>query len=151
MSTLLPDHILRLMRAEDRALLGPAGRTTAAARLMYEQGEERRMHREFERWLAHHKDAIYWDHSRFGFKTTNRVGHPDFVLQGRGRVLNIEMKCAGARATAAQLVTHAWIERAGGRVHICRSSVEAIELARQTFLAPELRAADESPLPAPPL
>lgn len=91
------------------------------------------MHEEFSSWLEHHAHELYWDHSRMDRATSNRVGHPDFVIQRSGQVLNIEMKVQGGRLSEKQAEVHAWIERAGGRVYVCRSSAEAIKITREFF------------------
>lgn len=133
MSPVLPDHVLRLMSPEDRAKLGKAGQTAAEAREKFDARLERTMHDEFERWLGLHRDKLYWDHSRMDRATSNRVGHPDFVIQRAGRVLNIEFKVLGAPIRTKQIEVHEWIARTGGCVHVCYATEEAIKVTRETF------------------
>jgi hypothetical protein len=133
LNTTLPDNVLRLMDPSDRQALGGANALTSSeAQRKWQKGEEKKMHETFSAWLGHHPE-IYWDHSRFDKPTTNRVGHPDYVLQRENRVLNVEMKAPGGVLTEAQRGVHEWIARTGGTVHVCYSAEEAIRITREVF------------------
>lgn len=131
-STILPDHVLRLMRPEDRPK-GSAGMLSSEAQIRYQKTQEKRMHEEFEQWLGHRRHELYWDHSRMDRATRNRVGHPDFVLQRQGRVLNIEFKAEGGKLSEKQSEVHAWLTAIGSVVNVCFSSGDAIRITKETF------------------
>lgn len=135
MSTVLSEAFLRRMRPEDRASLGKAGVTATEAQSKWQKGEERKMHDAFEQWLALHRSELYWDHSRMDKPTSNRVGHPDFVIQHGNRVTNIELKAPGGKLTDKQREVHDWIKAAGGQVYVCYSAAEAIDVVRLELLA----------------
>lgn len=99
----------------------------------YFDTQERKMHIEYGNWLEHHRHELYWDHSRMDKKTRNRKGHPDFVIQAMGAVLNLEMKAAGKKPDEDQKRIHTWIQATGGFVHIVFSSDDAIRLTKEWF------------------
>jgi hypothetical protein len=129
-TTTFPEAFLRLMRPEDRARLGKGGVTQSEAQHRFAQQAERRMHDEFARWLGLHRDELYWDHSRMDKATRNRKGHPDFVIQSAGCVLNIEFKAPGNTLSADQKEVHAWLRRVGSVPHVCFNVESAIALVR---------------------
>lgn len=129
----LPPNIVKCMTDDQRKSLAKEfdTRTPTDAHREWARTEERRMHETFEQWLNLHRAELYWDHSRMDRKTSNRVGHPDFVIQRAGKVVNVEFKAAGAVPTGAQKDVHAWLESTGNPIAVCRSAQEAIEFTRK--------------------
>lgn len=132
-SVVLPNSTLTKMRPEDRESLGRAGMTAEEAQAAYTVKTEKEMHAIFEAWLNLRKDEIYWDHSRMDRGTSNRPGHPDFVIQHKGRALNIELKLPKGKLSDKQEVVHAWILRTGSSVHTCFTAQDAIAITRKEF------------------
>lgn len=128
-----PDGYLKALPPDERAKLGKAGLTSEEAQESYTAKSEKEEHSQFEAWMNLHKDELYWDHSATRKGTTNRPGHPDFVVQHKGKCLNIEMKIKGGKLRPQQEVVHAWIRKTGGEVHVCYSAGEAIAVVRKEF------------------
>lgn len=133
MSTVLPNHLLKLVPPEIRATMGKAGMTAEEAEAACVAKNEKHMHEQFTRWLEFHRNDIYWDHARMDKATSNRVGHPDFVIQRGGKALNIELKMPGGKLRNNQKEVHEWLASAGAVVYTCYSAQEAIAITRKEF------------------
>lgn len=130
----LNDKQKAMIDPKHRAGLGKAAITSSEAQRRYARQEEKRMHEKFEEWLKLHQDELYWDHSRMDQKTTNRKGHPDFVIQSGGRTLNIEFKVPGNVLSEDQEAVHEWLFKVGSIPRVCFDVATAIEVTRMTLL-----------------
>lgn len=130
--------MLKLMNPEHRKQLGKSGLTSSEAQRRYARQAERKMHDTFIQWLGNHKDRLYWDRSRMDKETTNRKGHPDFVVIAATRVCLIEFKVPGNTLSADQKEVHAWLERTGTHPLICFNVESAIEAVRKLLADTEI-------------
>jgi|SRR5262245_34514461 len=73
-----PEHVLRLMSARDRALLGKGGLTASEAIAMYNKRLEREEQRLFARELERFRLPYYWH--RTDKRTGATCGTPDFIV-----------------------------------------------------------------------
>lgn len=122
----LPEHVLRLMSARDRALLGKGGLTASEAIAMYNKRLEREEQRLFARELERFRLPYYWH--RTDKRTGATCGTPDFIVGVSGRTLWIEFKAQGGELSNAQIEFATRLGVQGLRLHICRSATEAVKL-----------------------
>ena len=122
----LPEHVLRLMSARDRALLGKGGLTASEAIAMYNKRLEREEQRLFARELERFRLPYYWH--RTDKRTGATVGTPDFIVGVAGETLWIEFKAPGGVLSNAQIEFATRLGVQGLRLHICRSATEAVKL-----------------------
>lgn len=97
----LPDHILRLMSAEDRKPLGKAGVTREEAEEKAAVKCEKDLHDLFTNWLR--LNDLHFIHSRMDRKPTIRAGWPDFTVIRGELVCCIEFKAPGGKLRPEQV------------------------------------------------
>lgn len=142
MSAILPDHVLKLMSDRDRAELGKAGWLASECLEKAEQRSERASQKTFASWLG--LRGIYFIQARSDKRSTIRVGHPDFTIFARGRVLFVEMKSPTGRLSEEQQRCIAELTAEGFPVVIARNALEAILATRQFLAEPEFLAEPDS-------
>lgn len=70
-------------------------------------------------------------HGRMDLASGRTIGEPDFVLMAdNGRVLFIECKTKAGKIRPEQQALHAWAARLEHTVHVVRSLVEFMEIAK---------------------
>jgi hypothetical protein len=98
----LPEHVLRLMSARDRALLGKGGLTASEAIAMYNKRLEREEQRLFARELERFRLPYYWH--RTDKRTGATCGTPDFIVgESRGGRFGLNSKLKGASSPMRKL------------------------------------------------
>jgi hypothetical protein len=129
MTSLLPDHFLRLMSAKDRRSIKQT--TAAEAQVKYDLRLEREDHRTFSKWCS--LNGIYYLWSRTDKAVTIQVGHPDFSLFHKGLTLFIEFKRPGQKLSKEQEVARDRLTTQHFDFLVCYSAEEAIKKARWFF------------------
>lgn len=129
MTSLLPDHVLRLMSPEDRKAIKQTTAEEDGAK--YNQKLEREDHRTFSKWCS--LNGIYYLWSRTDKAVTIQVGHPDFSLFHKGLTLFIEFKRPGQKLSKEQEDRKDWLTKQHFDYFVCYSAEEAIKGAKRFF------------------
>lgn len=140
MSTVLPNHILRLMRPEDRASLGKGGMTADEAARKWQKGEERKMHQVFEADIR--RRGWPYLHSRMDKAPTIRKGWPDFSVFNGPRAVCIEFKAEGGKLDQEQKECIAELTAAGVPVLVAYDLQSAIDFAVKNLTATDAERKD---------
>jgi hypothetical protein len=127
----IPDRWLRIMDRKDRPK-GKAGKTIEELAHHREVTSEREQQKLFWNYCLL-KDVLVDPH-RFGKRTTNKPGWPDFPCYKNGRVLFIEFKSPSGRLSEAQKQVKAELERQGFRYVVVILASDAIEIVNQWLL-----------------
>jgi len=126
----LPNHILKLMKKEDRPE-GVAGMTTDEVAEMNDKQTERDIHDDIESYLR--RNRIPYDHSRMDKRTTNKVGDPDFKIYMFNHVLFLEVKKPDGKLSPEQIKRIEELQLRGNTVEICYSYDQAKNLIEKWF------------------
>lgn len=102
MSTVLPNHVLRLMSPADRAKLGPAGLTSEEAMAAHECRTEKELQELIVLWLMAHRGVNRVIRSRTDKKTTTEAGTPDLLFLYKHIPHAWELKTPTGKVTVAQ-------------------------------------------------
>lgn len=121
-SKTIPDKVLRLMPAEERARLGKAGRTLVEVFAEEDRRAERKIQQEIAQFLR--MRDIPFDWKAMHRKSTATVGWPDFTLAYRGIPLALEAKTATGKCSPEQAALHTKLAAHGWGVHVVRGLPE---------------------------
>lgn len=133
MSTVLPNKLLKLMKPEDRAKLGPAGLTADEAGQKWAAGEERKLHALFAADMDRRGCLVI--RGRTDRKSTIRKGWPDFTILRAGKVCCIEFKAKGGVLSDDQKECLADLERNGTPATVAWDLATAIDFVKAHLLA----------------
>lgn len=97
----LPNHILKLMRPEDRARLGKAGMTAEEGQAAHVARSERELQNQLVN-LLRLNGVNFVINQRFGVKTTAPKGTPDILFAYRGKACAWEVKLEGEKPRPEQ-------------------------------------------------
>lgn len=128
MSTVLPEHLLKLMSPEDRAKLGEAGVTASEAQRKWQGREEAKMHDTVTQWLRLRR--IPTIHARMDKASTIRKGWPDITAMWNGRVACSELKAPGGTVSQEQAEVLSELIAAGIAAEVHYSAEAAITFFR---------------------
>ena len=128
MSAVLPDHILTLMRPEDRATLGKAGLTASECSKMAEAKSEKHLQQQIEAMLR--RNGIYVVRQRMDRKSNVQIGTPDFLfaVNGTPAAWEVKMPKAPLREEQREALAEMSNEANGWRTSVVRSYDEALGL-----------------------
>lgn len=128
MSTVLPDHLLRLTSPEVRASLGKAGRTAAEAEQAFSDGEEDKLQSAIRQYLNLHEIAFINPSMRR--RSALPPGWPDFTFCYRGRACAVEAKAGSNKLDPDQQKMREVMVRNGWRWLLARSVADVQALFR---------------------
>lgn len=125
MSATLPDHILKLMKPEDRATLGKEGRTAAEVMAEAEERYEEDIHRGIIAEL--NRREFPYLRSSMKKRSTLPIGWPDFtIFLPGGKTWLCEVKAGNGQPRPEQKEKLYTLQKLGHRVSIPRSLAEFI-------------------------
>lgn len=124
---LLPDHVLRLMSAEDRKLIG---QTTAAESLAIAKARDERELQEQICSLLRRRDVPFIRPAMFR-KSQLPPGWPDITFGYRGAPIGWECKSAIGKLSPEQLEMHAKMKACGWQISTIRTLQEAVEILQK--------------------
>lgn len=125
MSTVLPNHVLRLMSPADRAKLGPAGVLAEEAMEVYECRTERELQELLVQWLTTHRGVNRVIRNWFGRKTTTESGTPDLLFLYERTPFAWEVKTPTGKLSLAQERAQVAFLKDGWHYYVIRSFAEA--------------------------
>jgi hypothetical protein len=122
----LPDNILRLMAAQDRAALGKSGRTAAESFALAEAKTESELQEQICSMLRR-REIVFIQPAMFK-RSSLPVGWPDFTFAYCGVPVAWECKSARGLLSEEQLCMHPQMTACGWQVSVIRELREAIEI-----------------------
>lgn len=134
--TVLPEHILKRMSADERKKFGKSGLLASEGQAKIDIVSERKVHSQIENWLR--QRGIFFIHSRTDKRTTNAKGVPDFLFawwsDHRSKKFHIpaepvaiEVKVNGNTLSPEQLAVKAQME-ANGWNYLVVSSLDELRV-----------------------
>lgn len=128
MSTVLPNHVLRLMSPEDRAKLGPAGQLASEAIAKHETRLEKELQQQIGQYLR--LLGVWFDQDSMAHRRRGTKGAPDFIFAYRGIPCAVEAKTETGAVHPEQAQAHDAMRKNGWVVIIARSLVDVQGLLR---------------------
>lgn len=123
--TVLPEHILKLMSAKDRAALGRGALTAEEAMDKCATREESKMHDLIIADLKRRK--IPFIHASMKRRVRDLpVGWPDFTVFAHGETALVELKALGGKLSDDQKRVIAELEHSGSKVLVTCNTAAAI-------------------------
>lgn len=126
---LLPDHVLRCMKPEDRAKLGKAGVTMKEAVERSDKKAEAELQSDIAQYLR--LLEIEFDRPPMNKRSNRPAGWPDFVLAYKGVPVGLEAKTILGKLSPDQTKRHEAMRRNGWTIVVVRSLADV----QQTFRA----------------
>lgn len=130
MSTVLPNHILKLMPENERKKLGKAGMTAAECREIAVAKCERELQKQLVN-LLRLNGVRFVINQRFGVKTTAPKGTPDILFSIKGLACAWEVKMPGEKPSADQVKAMEEMSSDGWRCAIVTTYDQALGLFNQ--------------------
>lgn len=132
----IPNHILKLMRPEDRAPLGKSAMLSSEAQAACDTRSEKQLQTLCENY-ARQRDIPFF-RQRMDRKSNMKKGAPDAFVCAKGRFLAFEFKVGGNQITSDQANCIHDIRKSGGSAYVVREFVEFKDaLNFHLFAAPE--------------
>jgi hypothetical protein len=125
----IPEHIRRKMRPEDRQPLGKAAMTMPEITAKAAVKLEKKLQEEIAGYLR--MRGVTFGYSRMDKRTSYTVGWPDFTLVINGRACFLEVKRPGKKPTEEQEKIMDGLLAAGASVRVVHSLAEAIEAFKE--------------------
>jgi hypothetical protein len=132
---LLPDHILsKIADPAERKRMGKAGVTLAELEAEHSEKAERQDHNNYLSFL-HRNEFKNWQilHANPNKRSTLPPGHPDFLIQAKGRSLYLEFKAGTNKLSDVQELVIADMIGDGFTVKVVRSYAEAVHATLEHF------------------
>lgn len=132
-TSVLPNHFLKCMAPEDRKPLGKSGLTLEEAHAQLAKRAEKEMHADYEGFLR--RNGLLYAHVPMNKPSSLPVGHPDFSVYYKNRVLLGDFKVPGGTKKPSQKVWFSQSELNDCPVRIWYSYQEAMNDTTQWMLA----------------
>lgn len=127
--TLLPQNILKMMSAQDRASLGKEGELNADIEKRVEAKTEKELQGMIARYLRLHN--IWFNQDAMHKRRMGTKGATDFIFAYRGIPCGVEAKTATGKCSPDQIAAHEQMTANGWRIIIARSVKDVQDLIRK--------------------